>query len=345
MGVNLKDMVIKHELSFNQLKDKKLAVDAFNVLYQFLSTIRQRDGSLLVDSQGQVTSHLTGLFSRTTRLMQKGMKLSFVFDGIAPELKQEERLRRAQLKREALMKHKEAEKAGDVDDMKKYASRTSRLTPEMIEEAKLLITAMGLPIVQAPSEGEAQAAYMVSKDDLYAEISQDYDCLLFGVPRMIQNMTITPRRKLPNKLAYEKVTPQLIELNENLNNLGIDQDQLIALGILVGTDFNIGGVKGIGPKNALKLVKQHGKDFDRLFKEVKWDDHFPFPWTEPFYTIKKMPTTDDYHLDWKGLDRDKVIELLVEKHDFSKDRVNATLDKLEKERQKFSQKGLGDFMK
>ncbi|MFQ5475342.1 MAG: FEN1 family endonuclease, partial [Candidatus Nanoarchaeia archaeon] len=186
MGVNIRDLVIKHDISFNGLKDKKFAVDAFNVLYQFLSTIRQRDGSLLTDSRGNVTSHLTGLFSRTTRLMHKGMKLSFVFDGKAPELKLQEQQRRAALKREAIAKHEEASKAGDVENMKKYASRTSRLTPEMIQEAKRLIEALGLPIVQAPSEGEAQAAYMVNKSELYAEISQDYDCLMFGVPRMIQ---------------------------------------------------------------------------------------------------------------------------------------------------------------
>lgn len=343
MGVNIRDLVIKHDISFNGLKDKKFAVDAFNVLYQFLSTIRQRDGSLLTDSRGNVTSHLTGLFSRTTRLMHKGMKLSFVFDGKAPELKLQEQQRRAALKREAIAKHEEASKAGDVENMKKYASRTSRLTPEMIQEAKRLIEALGLPIVQAPSEGEAQAAYMVNKSELYAEISQDYDCLMFGVPRMIQNLTITPRRKLPNRMAYETVTPQMIELSENLNQLGIDQDQLIALGMLVGTDFNVGGIRGVGPKNALKLVKQHGNDFSALFAAVRWHEKFEFPWSEVFYTIKKMPTTDDYRLAWKPLQREKVFELLVEEHDFSRERVESSLEKLEEERKKASQKGLGEF--
>ncbi|MBU0461681.1 MAG: flap endonuclease-1 [Nanoarchaeota archaeon] len=345
MGVNIKELVIKHDIAFSALNGKKVAVDSFNILYQFLSTIRQRDGSLLVDSNGNVTSHLAGLFSRTTRLMEKGMKMAFVFDGKAPELKEEERARRAKLKREALMKKEEAEKSGDIEEMKKYASRTSVLTPEMVGEAKLLIKAMGMPVIQAPCEGEAQAAYMVLRSELYAEISQDYDCLLFGVPRMVQNLTITPRKKLPNKLAYEAITPQLIELKETLDHLGIDRDQLIALGLLVGTDFNVGGVKGIGPKNALKLVKQHGKDFDKLFKEAKWDEEFPFPWKEPFDLIKNMPTTDDYKLEWKPLDKEKVIELLVEKHDFSKERVEGSLEKLEKEKEKYAQKGLGDFLR
>ena len=161
---------------------------------------------------------------------------------------------------------------------------------------------------------------------------------------MVQNLTINPRRKLPNKLAYETVSPILIDLSENLNHLGIDRDQLIAVGLLVGTDFNIGGIKGIGPKNALKLVKQYGNDFDSLFRECKWDDYFDFPWTEPFYLIKKMPTTDDYSLEWKQIDEQRVIEVLVERHDFNRERVESVLANLAKEKQKLSQKGLGEFM-
>lgn len=343
MGTKLKDIVLKNEVDFTDLKGKKFAVDSFNVLYQFLATIRQRDGALLKDSNGQVTSHLIGLFSRTTKLMQKGLKLAFVFDGVAPELKAKERLRRAKVKNEAALKHDLAEKEGNLDDMKKYAARTSRLTPEMVKEAKDLVSALGLPVIQAPSEGEAQAAYIVEKGEVYAAVSQDYDSLLFGVPKLIQNLTLTDRKKLPGKLAYSIVRPQLLDLIENLNNLGIDRDQLIVLGILVGTDFNIGGIPGIGPKKALNLLKKHGKDFDALFEEVKWNEHFEFEWTEPYYLIKKMPTTDDYELEWKDINSEKVFEVLCDRHDFSRERVENTLSKLKKEQRKNSQKGLDQW--
>ncbi len=343
MGTNLKDLIVKKEVDFDFLKNKKLMVDAHNVLYQFLTTIRQRDGSLLMDSKGRVTSHLTGLFNRTLKLMQKGIQVGFVFDGKPPSLKDKERERRKGLKMEAEVKYKEAAEKKDVDEMKKYAARTTRLTKEMIDEAKELIKALGLPIVQAPSEGESQAAYIVNKGDAFAAVSQDYDSLLSGAQRLVRNLTVSERKKLPNRLAYEVVKPEMIELAENLNNLGIDNDQLIVIGMLVGTDYNIGGVKGIGPKNALKLVKQYGSDFDKLFEEVKWNDFFDYEWTEVFYLIKKMPTTDDYELRWKDMDPDKVISVLCDEHDFSKGRIETSLGKMNKEKEKHKQKGLGEW--
>ena len=147
MGTNLKDLLVMKEIEFKDLKDKILVVDTFNVLYQFITTIRQRDGTPLKDSHGRVTSHLTGLFNRTTRLMKEGIKLAFVFDGEPPELKQKERMRRTELKKEAMKMFKAAKKKGDEAEMKKYAARTSKLTGEMIEESKELIAALGLPVI------------------------------------------------------------------------------------------------------------------------------------------------------------------------------------------------------
>ncbi|MFC1690941.1 flap endonuclease-1 [Nanoarchaeota archaeon] len=343
MGVKLKDILVKKEITFESLRGKILVVDAMNMLYQFLASIRQYDGSLLTDSKGNVTSHLSGLFHRTSKLMQKGMKISFVFDGKAPDLKKKERERRRRLKEDAKEEYEVAKQREDFEGMKKYAARTTVMTPEMIEDAKKLIKAMGMPIVQAPSEGEAQAAQIVKNGHAYAEISQDQDCLLFGVERMIQNLTLTQRQKKQSKLAYETIKPQLVSLSENLNNLSIDHTQLIALGMLVGTDFNIGGIKGVGPVNALKLVKKHGADLDALFKEVKWDDHFDFPWTEVYYTITKMPVTNDYDLVWKPMNNDRVKEILCSEHDFSTTRIEDSIENIEKEKSKNSQKGLGEF--
>ena len=343
MGVNLKEIVVKNEISIPQLAGKKLVVDGNNVLYQFLSTIRQADGTALMDSHGKVTSHLNGLFYRTTRLMQSGIKLVFVFDGKAPELKLAERERRAGIKQEAQRLYEKAKEEQNVEEMKKYAMRTSRLTSEMIDEAVELLNALGLPVVRAPSEGEAQAAYMVKNNDVFAEISQDYDCLLFGVPRMVQNLTISERKKKKDKLSYETVKPQITDLQENLKNLGITHDQLICLGMLVGTDYNIGGIKGIGPKKALDLVKKFPSDFAALFDSVKWDEHFPYPWQDVFRLFKEMPVHKDYKLQWNEIDKEKVAFILCERHEFSRLRVDDTLNNLTSSQSKMAQKGLGDF--
>jgi flap endonuclease-1 len=182
MGLAIKEILVSKEIDVGDLKGKVLAIDSFNLLYQFLTTIRGPDGSLLTDRSGNVTSHLVGLFSRTTNFMQQGLKPVFVFDGVAPLLKQQERERRAQIKQEAKREYEIAKEREDIEAMKKYASRTTKLTSEMIEDAKQLISMMGLPIVQAASEGEAQAAYIAKQKDAYACVSQDFDSLLYATP-------------------------------------------------------------------------------------------------------------------------------------------------------------------
>ena len=228
--------------------------------------------------------------------------------------------------------------------MKRYAGRTAILTKEMVADAKEVIQALGLPIVQAPSEGEAQTAYMVKKGDAYASVSQDYDNLIFGCPLMVRNLSIEGRRKKAGTLAYQKVNPELISLPDVLKNLQLTLDQLIALAILVGTDYNPGGVKGIGPKTALKLVKEHGNNFEVLFSETRWVDHFPeLSWKEVFDTITAMPVMDDYALEWKPLNEPKLWKLLVEEHGFSEERVKSKMAKLQEQKGKMAQKGLGSF--
>tara|TARA_Y100000310_G_scaffold337537_1_gene424819 strand:+ start:3695 stop:4729 length:1035 start_codon:yes stop_codon:yes gene_type:complete len=343
MGVAFKDLINSEEINLDFLKDKIILLDAYNILYQFLTTIRGRDGSLLMDSQGNVTSHFTGLFSRTSNFVQKGIKVAYVFDGVAPNLKQKEREKRKAVKLDAEKKYQEAKKREDVDGMRKYASRTTRLTKDLVDEAKELISYFGIPVIQAPSEGEAQAAYMVSKGHGFAVGSQDFDSLVHGATKLVRNLSITGRRKKGKSVGTRIIKPEIISLSDNLNNLGIDQNQLIVLAMLIGTDYNPGGIKGIGPKNALKLVKQHRGGFDKLFKEVKWKDHFDFDWNEVYYLIKKIPTTDNYELEWKDIDVGKIKELLVEKHNFSEERINLTLDKLTKNKDIKNQKGLSDY--
>jgi len=343
MGLNFKDLVVKKEISINDLKGKVLAVDSMNLLYQFLTTIRSPDGSVLTDNQGRTTSHLIGLFSRTTSLMEQGLKMVFVFDGKAPEIKRKTWEKRTQTKKEASLKLKEAEEAGNIIEMRKFAARTAILTKDMVDDAKNVIGALGLPIVQAPSEGEAQTAYMVKKGDAYASVSQDYDNLIFSCPLLVRNLSIAGKRKKKDKFGFESVKPELISLKDVLDNLEIDLDRLIVMAILTGTDYNPGGVKGIGPKKSLKLVRET-ESFDRIFEEAKWNEHFPdLGWKEVFDTIKKIPVTDKYHLEWKQIDEEILIRLLVEEHDFSEERVRSKLERLKNVRSQLSQKGLGSF--
>ena len=343
MGVAFKDLIISEEIKLDDLKNKVIILDAYNILYQFLTTIRGMDGTPLKDSKGSTTSHLVGLFSRTASLMQKGIKPVFVFDGKPPELKQKVHEQRNALKIEAEKKFLEAKGRMDIEEMKKYAARTSRLSKDMVEESKKLVSLLGLPSIQAPSEGEAQAAYMVKENNGFAVGSQDFDSLIHGATKLVRNLSISGRRKKVKTSAYDTIKPELIDLSANLNNLGIDHNQLIALAMIIGTDYNPGGIKGIGPKNSLKLVKQHKSDFDSLFKEVKWNDFFDFEWTEVYYLIKKIPTTDDYELGWKNADDEAIYKLLVDEHDFSAERVKSTLEKLKKESGEKQQKSLGDF--
>jgi len=341
MGVAISEILVKKEIEFSDLVNKVIAVDAPLFLYQFLTTIRSGDGTPLTDSKGNITSHLIGLFFRTSTLIKNNLKLVFVFDGKSPELKNKERERRRKLKQQAQKEYEIAKEREDVEAMEKYAKRTSRLDKDMINDSIELLEALGLPVIRAPSEAEAQASYMVKKGDAFAVATQDLDTLMFGATRILKNLSIAGKRKRSRKQAFDTYKPELLIQADNMNNLGIDLDRFIVLCMLVGTDFNIGGVKGLGPKKALALVKEKGNDFEVLFKSAKWNDFFDFSWKVVFDLIKNMPVTDDYNLEWNRIDTDRVKKLLVEKHDFNEDRVETTLKRIKKEAGQ--QKGLNEF--
>ncbi len=344
MGVKIFELVPKTEIELSALAGKRVAIDTSLFLYQFLATIRGSDGSLLTDSKGRVTSHLIGLFSRTTKLMQAGIKPCFVFDGKPPVLKKAEQQRRAELKLDAEAKYHVAVKEEDRDAMRKYAARSIHLTKEMVGEARKLIEALGLPCVQGASEGEAQAAYLAKQGAVWASASQDADSLIFGASRLVRNLAVTGRRKKPGQLAYTFVRPELIELKDVLHTLQLTQDQLIALAMLVGTDYNIGGIKGIGPKKAVKLVTEHGKNFSALFAAVKWSDSFETAWEEIFDLFKNPSVTKDYALEWRPPDAKAVMRFLVDEHNFAAERVEKTLNELMHGAEQRQQKGLSHFL-
>ncbi len=328
MGVNLRDLVPKTTVKLVELSGKSIAIDAYNALYQFLAIIRQPDGTPLKDTSGRVTSHLSGLLYRTSNLVEMGIKPIYVFDGVPPALKETEIKRRMKAKKEALVKYEQAVKEGKIEQARVYAQATSRLKDYMAEDSKRLLDLMGIPWIQAPSEGEAQAAHLVKREDADYCASQDYDSLLFGAPRFVRNVTISGRRKLPRKKVYIEVVPEIVELEQVLKECGITYEQLIDVGILIGTDFNPEGIKGLGPKTALKLVREHGS-LENALPHIK-NAEFPVEPQRIREIFLHPKVTDNYKIEWKEPDAEDVINFICRERDFSEKRVRKTLEKMRK---------------
>jgi flap endonuclease-1 len=338
LGVLLTPIITKKTLSLDDLKGRSFAVDGFNVLHQFLALIRSRDGTPLMDGEGRVTSHLVGLAYRTTRLVSDyNMRLVFVFDGRPPDLKRLEVEKRREVRQKAEEEYVEAVSRGDYATAFSKAVMTGRLTREGLDDAKRLLNLLGVPWVQAPSEGEAQAAYMASRGDVWAANSRDYDSLLFGVPRLLRYLTIGGEEWLPSKGRARRLEPELIELEALLTELGITRTQLIDLSILVGTDFNE-GVKGVGPKTALKLMRRHGS-IEELPEETLAKVPDTYQAIRDIYLHPEI--TETYDLETRGLNEEGLVEFLCGERGFSRGRVETLVKRM---RTAGSQRSLTDYM-
>ncbi|HIP17489.1 MAG TPA: flap endonuclease-1 [Methanothermococcus okinawensis] len=309
MGVQFNDLIPKREILLKDLKNKTLTIDSMNILYQFMSSIRLNDGSPLRNSKGEITSIYNGLFYKNIYILEYGITPVWVFDGKPPELKYETREERKKIKEREAQKYKKAKNEGNLEDMYKYAKRVNYLEVKIVENSKKLLRLMGIPYINAPSEGEAQCSYLVKKGDAYGVVSQDYDALLYGSTRIIRNITSS------NKPL------ELIELEEVLNHLEITLDDLIDVAILIGTDYNMGGIKGIGPKKALNIVKNNIKE--EYIKNI--------PNYHKIKNIFKNPeVTDNYKLNMEYPDVDGLKKFLIDEMDFSEKRVIPYVKKLEK---------------
>jgi flap endonuclease-1 len=313
MGVKLKDIVEPKSITFRDLEGRVVSIDAFNTLYQFLSTIRQRDGRPLTDENGNVTSHLSGILYRNSAMIEKDIKPIYIFDGKAPELKSETQAKRREVREEAEQIFKEALREGDTEKARKYAMRSSKLSPEIIESSKKLLTLMGIPYIEAKGEGEAQAAYLVAKGDAYAVASQDYDCLLFGAKRVVRNLAVSSN--LGNLEYYE--------LKSVLSQLNVTREELIDMGILIGTDF-CEGMKGIGAKTALKLA--HKGELKEKIAELQKESEHDLDEVREIFLNHNVNT--DYKINWQKPKQDKIIEFLCYEHGFSVDRVTKASERL-----------------
>jgi len=324
VGTKLGDIMKAETVTLEALSGKKVAVDAFNTLYQFLSIIRQPDGTPLMDSKGRVTSHLSGLFYRNINLLMTGIKPVYVFDGESPELKQDEIERRREIRETAREEWKLAKEEGRIEEARKAAQASSRLTDSMVQESKELLTALGIPVYQAPSEGEALAAQMARQKQVWGSASQDNDSLLYNCPRMIRNLSITGRRRIARSKRYKTINPEVIDLDMNLRLLKISREQLIDIAILVGTDYN-DKVPGIGPKTALKLVRKYG-DLEKASKEKGFELDFPYERIREIFL--DPPEVDIESPVWLDPDPDRIHTILHAEHDFSEERITSALKRL-----------------
>jgi flap endonuclease-1 len=318
--------MVKRIVNLEELRGRRLAVDGNSVLYQFLSLIRKPDGIPLMDSAGNVTSHLVGLMFRSTRLIHDyGIKTVFVFDGKPPQLKDKEIEKRRALREKAVREWKAATQVGDYATAWSKAVMTSRLTKPLIEDAKRLLELLGIPYLRAPSEGEAQTAHMAKRGDVWAANSRDYDSLLFGAPRLVRYVTISGREFLPSKGVSRPLEPEIISLRELLSHHGITREQLVDLAILIGTDFNE-GIKGMGPKTALKLLREYGS-LEGLPEEVK--SKLP---AQPYKDVRtiflKPQVTDNYRVEWGELQEEELYDFLCEQRGFSKSRVKTVVERM-----------------
>ena len=327
MGLDLKPLVKSSPIIISELSGKVIAIDAYNTIYQFLATIRGITGELLTNNNGEVTSHLSGLFYRNVNLLAEDIKLIYIFDGEPSPLKSKEIDRRRQVKQDALNKYQEALTAGRFEDARKYGQATSVLTDKMVEESKMILTLLGIPYIQAPSEGEAAAAQLTQSNIAFACASQDYDSLLFGAKRLIRNLAISGKRKVPNRNVYVDIEPEVIEQQQLLNETGLNLEQLVDIGILIGTDFNPGGIPGIGPKTALKLVREHSK-LEKIEKIEASLANIPYKEIREVFLKQEAPKING--IEFNEINYDALVNFLCTEKNFSVARVNTSLDKVKK---------------
>lgn len=327
MGVDISSIISSKQISFLEMSGKRIGVDAFNALYQFLSSIRQEDGTPLQDMKGNITSHLAGILYRTARFFEFGILPVYVFDGEKTPFKARELERRAAQKESAEEKLRKAIEEEKVEEIGRYAKAAVKLDKQKIEESKELISSLGVPVVTARFEGEAEAASMASKGIVDGVASQDYDALVFGAPVLYRNITLSERRRVAGREITIK--PEMVVCEDVLHQLGISREKLVWLALLIGTDFNK-GITGIGPKKGLALVKE-AKSFDMLKMAVlqKHKQEFEPYIDEVLRFFLEPPVHSNYTIKWMKPDRDKVLSILCSEHDFSEERVSKVLERME----------------
>ena len=334
MGLDLKSLLIRDKTKLESFTNKIVAIDAYNAIYQFLAIIRGPEGLHLTDTQGRVTSHITGLLYRNINFLSLGIKPVYVFDGKPPSLKSAEIEHRKQIKKDATVKYERAVSEGKMEDARKFAQQTTSMKDGMVEDSKHLLDLFGIPYIQAPSEGEATAALLTTTGHADVAASQDFDSILFGARKLVRNFTNSGRRKLPNRNTYIEIEPEIIDYRKNLEALGITREQLIDVGILIGTDFNPDGFERVGPKTAIKMIREYGKleDVTQIQEQLEMIDYNAI---RKIFLEPEVARVDK--IEFGEVKYDDIINYLSNERSFSRDRVNSSLNRLKKSLEKKSQ--------
>lgn len=284
------------EANLSQLHGRKIAIDASMQIYQFLISIRQggpnNAAAMLTNADGEPTSHIQGLFNRAIRFMTEGIKPVFVFDGKPPDIKSNELVKRREKREKAQQALAEAKESGNVEEQEKQEKRLVRAGTKENNDCKRLLNLMGIPIVEAPCEAEAQAAALCRSGEVWGVGTEDMDALTFACPVLIRKMTFA---------NASKSDVQQMEYAKAIEGLGLTHDQFVDLCILLGCDY-CDSIKKVGPKTALKLIREYGT-IEKILQNIDRNKYgVPDDWIP---NEKKKSTSDDEKKEEYETDEEK----------------------------------------
>ena len=335
MGVKLQELIARNKIEFSELAGKIMAIDAPNVIMSLFNFARKNpDGSragLILDRTQRPISHLYGLLYRINFYFSKKIFPIFCFDGLDSELK---KLKTKDRLNDFIFTqnwYRSMIRSGNRESAKKIAMSREYLWPNIIKESKQLLGALGIPCISSPASAESQCAQLVKDRLAHYSNSQDFDSLLFGCPHQIQNFSKSLRRKVQGSWKYQKVVPVVIDLKDNLKRLGIDQFQLVDIGILIGNDY-FPGIRKIGPNHAYKFVKNH-KNLENVILKEKKNYDFSSLTQELIAKVRKIFLLPEViiqypSLNWNFPNEQRTLSLLCEEHYLNRERVQKNLAKL-----------------
>jgi flap endonuclease-1 len=326
------------ENKFESYFGRKIAIDASMSIYQFLIVVGRTGMETLTNEAGEVTSHLQGMFNRTIRLLEAGIKPVYVFDGQPPDLKKQELAKRYSKREDATKELSTAVEEGDKEAIEKFSKRTVKVTKQHNEDCKRLLRLMGVPVIEAPCEAEAQCAALCKDDKVYAVASEDMDSLTFGAPRFLRHLMDPSSKKIP---VME------FEISKVLEELKLSMDQFIDLCILSGCDY-CESIKGVGGLTALKLIRQYGcieTILENINKErYQIPEDWPYPESRHLFKEPNV-SLDVPEIKWTPPDEEGIVNFLVNENGFNKDRVTKAIEKIKAAKTKSSQGRLESFFK
>lgn len=326
----------------NEIKNffgRKVAIDASMSLYQFLIAVRQDGGAMMTSEDGSTTSHLMGMFYRTIRMVENGIKPVYVFDGKPPTMKAGELEKRKEKRDEAQAALEKAKEDGNMEEVDKQNRRLVKVTTEHVNDVKILLKHMGIPFVSAPCEAEAQCAELVKGGKVFAAGTEDMDALTFGTTVLLRHLTFSEARKMPIKEFH---------LSSVLEGFELSQVQFVDLCILLGCDY-VDKIKGIGPKKAIELVKKH-KNIETILDNIDKSKYPPpenWLYTEArrLFTAPDVTPASEVDLKWEKPDEEALVAYMCGEKGFAEERIRNGIKKLDKARGGATQGRLDSFFK